>query len=86
MKNRITCPCCGYKTITGTFDICDICGWEHDPVQESDSDRDDMGPNRVTLRQAQRNFQEHGAKVAGYRLARRPGPEDVRDPSWKPLA
>jgi len=30
-----TCPCCGFKTIDEPFgyEICDICGWEDDPVQ-----------------------------------------------------
>ena len=40
----ITCPCCGYKTITTEFDICEICGWEHNFYQEDNSE-DDGGPN-----------------------------------------
>jgi hypothetical protein len=86
MENSVTCPCCGYNTITGTFDICNICGWEHDPVQESDPDHDDMGPNRVTLREGQRNFVRiGGCDPRTVRHNRRPGPDDVRDPNWKPL-
>ena len=74
-------------TITGTFDICDICGWEHDPVQESDPDNDDMGPNRVTSKQAQLNFASFGAKTKeASRYCRRVEPEDRRDVNWKPLA
>lgn len=34
----LTCPCCGYKTISTTYDICDIYGWEHDPVQQENPD------------------------------------------------
>ena len=53
--NLITCPCCGFQSITGEYDICQICGWEHDLAQESQPD-DANGPNFVSLRIAQQNF------------------------------
>lgn len=53
-QDELFCPCCGYNTITDTYEICDICGWEHDPVQADYPDED--GANRVSLRTAQRNF------------------------------
>ncbi|MFJ5762889.1 CPCC family cysteine-rich protein [Neobacillus sp. NPDC093182] len=30
-----TCPCCGFKTIDepNSYEICEISGWEDDPVQ-----------------------------------------------------
>ena len=32
------CPCCGSKVLTalGEYEICDVCGWEDDPVQYND--------------------------------------------------
>ncbi|WP_151638232.1 CPCC family cysteine-rich protein [Noviherbaspirillum aerium] len=32
------CPCCGESTIDepGSYEICDVCGWEDDPIQSSD--------------------------------------------------
>lgn len=30
----IICPCCG-QTQVDDYDICDICGWENDPVQRN---------------------------------------------------
>jgi hypothetical protein len=83
----ITCACCGYVTITDQFDGCPICRWTHDPVQESDPDTDDGGPNYVTVREAQANYSSFGAS-SRKRLpgARKPGPTDRRDPDWKPLA
>lgn len=34
------CPCCGYRTIDepGSYEICENCGWEDDPVQSKDPD------------------------------------------------
>ncbi len=34
----LPCPCCGSGTIgkAGAYDVCDICGWEDDPVQSAD--------------------------------------------------
>jgi hypothetical protein len=82
----MTCPCCGYTSITGSFDICSICDWEHDPAQESDPD-DALGANNgVSLRMAQKNFAAFGAcaRVSLNRV-RKPTKADQRDPEWSPL-
>jgi len=60
---KYTCPCCGYKTLEeppGDYDICKICYWEDDPVQNEDPDFEG-GANEVSLRQAQRNYKIYGA-------------------------
>ena len=31
MTETIPCPVCG-KTHVAEYDICDVCGWENDPV------------------------------------------------------
>jgi methionyl-tRNA synthetase len=81
----LTCPCCGYRSITATYDICDICGWEHDPAQQDHPDSD-VGANPVSLRDAQRNYALYGAKTRNHlRSVRNLTPDDVRDPNWKPL-
>lgn len=58
------CPCCGYKTLTeappGTYDICEICFWEDDGVQYHDPDYSG-GANKVSLREAQSNYNKFGA-------------------------
>jgi hypothetical protein len=58
------CPCCGYETLPqeagGTYELCPICFWEDDVVQLEDPDFEG-GANRVSLRQAQRNFVAFGA-------------------------
>jgi len=82
---RIACPCCGYKTITGSFDICSICRWEHDPVLQA-TPEEGGGANHISLHEAQRSFARFGAShEASVKYVRKPTPKDVRDPNWKPL-
>ena len=51
--SNIPCPCCGAKVFSsrGEFEICEICGWEDDPVQEADPDYAG-GANKKSLNQA----------------------------------
>lgn len=51
---RYSCRCCGAFTLleSGGWEICDVCGWEDDPVQAIDPDFAG-GANEMTLRQAQ---------------------------------
>ncbi|MGO6667903.1 CPCC family cysteine-rich protein [Rhizobium ruizarguesonis] len=50
---RFKCPCCGCQTLTeiSSYEICDVCGWEDDPVQSSDPTFVG-GANRLSLDQA----------------------------------
>ena len=58
------CPCCGYKSLdeepTATYQICDICFWEDDPIQFNDWNYVG-GANKVSLIQGQKNFEKFGA-------------------------
>ncbi len=62
--NRYPCPCCGYLTLdqpaSGTYDICPVCFWEDDAVQNEDPDFDG-GANKPSLNQARANFARFGA-------------------------
>ncbi|MEC4723926.1 CPCC family cysteine-rich protein [Noviherbaspirillum sp. CPCC 100848] len=53
------CPCCGNKTIgaLGSYEICEICGWEDDPVQSSDPTFEG-GANQENLITAQKIWLE----------------------------
>jgi rubredoxin len=86
---RYTCPCCGYKTLAeeppGTYDICTICFWEDDPEQFYNPD-EKKGANKVSLRKAQKNFQDFGActkEMLDY--VRKLTPNIEKDENWKPL-
>ncbi len=60
---RFACPCCGHLLLDepppGMWLICEICGWEDDPVQFDDIDYAG-GANRVSLRQAREFFKTTG--------------------------
>ena len=75
---KFTCPCCGYKTFdepaTGTYDICELCGWEDDLVQNKDPNYEG-GANGICLREAQHEFLKEIANTEGF----------IKDPSWKLL-
>lgn len=47
------CPVCGEYLFpeTGSFDICEVCGWEDDAVQEDNPDEEDCA-NHMSLNQA----------------------------------
>jgi len=88
-KERGTCPCCGYKTLSekppGTYEICEICFWKEDEIQFNDPDYEE-GANNVSLRQAQMNFKKYGvADPQQKRFARKPTRLDEKDPKWKML-
>lgn len=61
---KYKCPCCGFYTFehrpNGSYDLCDVCYWEDDPIQLDDPDFDG-GANRVSLRTARENFLRFGA-------------------------
>ena len=91
------CLCCGYRTIEGeltnfgyakpphTRDICEICFWQDDATCYDHLDLA-IGPNHVSLRQAQRNFLEFGATEARtLPHVRKPVEADERDPNWELL-
>lgn len=58
------CPCCGYLTFYdesyGSFEICPVCFWEDDDVQNDDP-RFDGGANGISLIEAKENFTKYGA-------------------------
>lgn len=53
--NYLPCPCCGFLTFEceyGSYDICQICGWEDDAVQLANP-TSEGGANSSSLAQAQ---------------------------------
>ncbi|MGI8996758.1 MAG: CPCC family cysteine-rich protein [Pyrinomonadaceae bacterium] len=86
-KEKYSCPCCGYKTLhqvpPRSWAICPICYWEDDPVQFDDPDYAG-GANKVSLKQAQKNFAEFGtSEMEWRRYVRQPRDKDERDSNWK---
>ena len=54
------CPCCEHRSLLqrGGYEICKVCFWEDDGMNELDRV---SGPNHMTLRQARQNFERFGA-------------------------
>ena len=55
------CACCGSLTIVEEYDICPVCDWEADGVQERDP-AFAGGANQMSLIEARANFVAIGAK------------------------
>jgi hypothetical protein len=59
-NTRHPCACCGSLTISEEFDICPVCFWECDHIQEQDATYPG-GANQESLTQARDNFKTIGA-------------------------
>ena len=72
---KITCPCCGYKTLQEerSYEICDVCVWEDDEIQFDDPTYSG-GANPDSLMEAQKNFIRKGLHGHGAE----------KDENWKP--
>jgi hypothetical protein len=56
------CPCCDSLSFeeAGGWEICDVCGWEDDPVQEQQPQLAG-GANRLCLAEARANYLKYGS-------------------------
>ncbi|PJZ59076.1 CPCC family cysteine-rich protein [Leptospira barantonii] len=77
------CPCCGYLTFeeeSGSFEICPVCYWENDNVQNDDPSYSG-GANRISLELAKENYIRFGAKEKDYvTLVRKPKEDEYPEP------
>lgn len=55
IKKKHLCPVCGQYEFDeeGSFDICEVCVWEDDALQESEPDEENCA-NRMSLNQAKK--------------------------------
>jgi hypothetical protein len=85
MKEYV-CPCCGYKIHAeppGSDDICDICYWEDD-ISQLRFPRMTGGANKISLIDAQKNFNTYGAcEKRLIKHTRKPDSKDRLDPKWR---
>ena len=47
---KMVCKCCGFRTVEYYFDICEVCGWQQDDIQEDDPNFEG-GANKLSLNQ-----------------------------------
>jgi hypothetical protein len=86
VTGKFPCPVCGYLVFAeppGSYDICEVCGWEDDALQLEFATSLAGGANSVTLADAQASF----LKAADRLGRKRPGTTmpRVRDPDWRPI-
>ena len=86
---RYPCPCCGYLVFLeppDSYELCPICSWQDEALQLQFPTSCAFGANHITLVEAQRNFQAHGASkpyLTGF--VRALLPSDRRDEGWRPI-
>ena len=84
---RVTCPCCGYRTLPdgpGAYEICDVCGWEDDESSAKRPLVNDASPNGISLAEAQRRYERYGS-IFPLRAVKNAPPPHERDPDWRPV-
>jgi Cysteine-rich CPCC len=61
LENAFLCPCCEAASFSekGSFEICDVCNWEDDPVQFFNPTLAG-GANITSLIEARENFKNYG--------------------------
>lgn len=77
---KYTCKCCGFKTLDSefNFDICDICDWEDDEVQNNNPLLE-IWANKNNLYQSQINLiSKIPLNIKDYNWY-------IRDEKWKPI-
>ena len=88
LSSRFPCACCGFLTLSdpqiGSYEICPVCCWEDDPVQNSDPSFAG-GANATSLMCARENYIRFGAcdPVLSARV-RPPNIEEVPRPASLP--
>jgi hypothetical protein len=80
------CPVCGYLVFDGppgSYNVCPICYWEDDIVQLA-FPLMEGGANRISLYDAQKEFDRYGASESRFvERVRAPVQADRRDPQWR---
>lgn len=74
---KIRCACCGSLTVAEEYDICPVCGWEKDNVQEKFIGFRG-GANKLCLAEARELYRLKGCSdeaLAG--IVRPPEPDEI---------
>jgi hypothetical protein len=78
-REGLSMSLCRHKTLhsRGAFEICPVCFWEDDGQDDHDADDTRGGPNgTLSLSEARKNFQTHGAVETRFKKYVRPAALD----------
>ncbi len=85
---KYTCQCCGYKTHVNednSWEICEVCFWQTCPIGNVEVTKI-VGPNPISLVEAQHNFIRFGAcDRVMIQNVRKPKDDEPKDENWKPF-
>lgn len=89
MSERVTCPCCGHRTLPdgpGAYELCPVCEWEDDGISTREPTVWGGNPNGVSLAEGQRRYRLYGSAHLSDSLdrVRPPRSDEPRDPDWQP--
>ncbi len=83
---KYTCQCCGYKTHTNednSWEICEVCFWQTCPIGNIEITTI-VGPNPISLVEAQYNFIRFGAcNKEMIKNVRKPKKDEPKDKNWR---
>jgi hypothetical protein len=84
-SRRFPCACCGFLSLSdprsGSYEICPVCAWEDDPVQNSDPSFAG-GANRTSLESARQNYVTFGSSHEELSNGVRPPTIEEVPPPW----
>lgn len=78
---KYKCVCCGHRTLvyknTLEHEICPVCFWENDPIQNKQPEYDG-GSNNMSLVKARENYHKYGAISTEFiRYVRAPNKDEI---------
>ena len=79
-QKKYPCTCCGCYTLTesgGSYEICPVCFWEDDALQNRDPSYTG-GANHLSLHESRKNYRKIGACEEQFlQHVRKPLPEEM---------
>ena len=64
MNDAKICPVCGkFKFESSSMDICEVCGWQDDPIQRANPDEEECA-NELSLNEYKKRYMEGALELS----------------------